>query len=137
MRVAENFRHVVLRDAPGQALGDSGLAHTSLNKQAIGVLLAGALCVIVSRVDLDYLRRYAWWIGGISLLLLTLVVIPQIGIMVNGSRRWLGIGAARFQVSEFAKLGLVFCLAHYLALNQTRIGEWKRGFLWPLGLIGA
>jgi cell division protein FtsW len=57
--------------------------------------------------------------------------------MVNGSRRWLGFGTARFQVSEFAKLGLVFCLAHYLALNQTRIAELKRGFLWPLALIGA
>src|SRR4026209_2056792 len=49
-----------------------------LNKQAIGVLVAAGLCLIVSRVDLDYLRRYSWWIGGISLLLLTLVVIPPI-----------------------------------------------------------
>jgi cell division protein FtsW len=108
-----------------------------LVKQAIGVVLAGGLCFVVSRVDLDYLRRHAWWIAGISLALLALVLVPQIGIMVNGSRRWLGIGSARFQVSEFAKLGLVFCLAHYLALNQTRIGELKRGFLWPLALIGS
>jgi cell division protein FtsW len=41
------------------------------------------------------------------------------------------------QVSEFAKLGLVFSLSHYLALNQTRVGEFKRGFLYPLGLIGV
>jgi cell division protein FtsW len=59
------------------------------------------------------------------------------GISVNGSRRWLGYGSIRLQVSEFAKLGMVFCLAHYLALNQTRIGELKRGFLFPLALIGA
>ncbi len=31
----------------------------------------------------------------------------------------------------------MFCLAHYLALNQTRIGELKRGFLYPVGIIGA
>jgi cell division protein FtsW len=80
-------------------------------------------------------RRYAWWIGGGCLVLLALVLL--VGINVNGSRRWLGYGSVRLQVSEFAKLGLVFCLAHYLALNQTRIGELKRGFLYPLGITGG
>jgi cell division protein FtsW len=32
---------------------------------------------------------------------------------------------------------MVFCLAHYLALNQTRIGDFKRGYLYPLLIIGA
>jgi cell division protein FtsW len=59
------------------------------------------------------------------------------GIRVNGSQRWLGYGSLRVQVSEFAKLGLVFCLAHYLALNQSRIGEFKRGFLYPLAITGV
>jgi cell division protein FtsW len=108
-----------------------------LQKQVIGAIVACGVCWVVSRLDLDYLRRYAWWIGGTCLVLLALVLIPHVGIRVNGSRRWLGYGSARLQVSEFAKLGLIFCLAHYLALNQTRIGEFKRGFLLPLALIGA
>ena len=106
-----------------------------LNKQVIGVFVAAALCFVVSRMNLDYVRRYVWWIGGTCLVLLALVLL--VGISVNGSRRWLGYGSVRLQVSEFAKLGLVFCLAHYLALNQTRIGELQRGFLYPLGIIGA
>ncbi len=108
-----------------------------LNKQLIGVVLAAAVCFVVSRVNLDYARNYAWWIGGAALVLLVLVLIPHLGIEVKGSRRWLGFGPVRMQVSEFAKLALVFCLAHYLALNQTRIGEFKRGFFYPLALIGA
>ncbi len=56
---------------------------------------------------------------------------------MKGSRRWLGYGPLRLQISEFAKLALVFCLAHYLAINQTRIDEFKRGYLIPLGIIGA
>jgi cell division protein FtsW len=108
-----------------------------LNKQLIGVFLAGVVCFVASRVNLDYARRYAWWIAGITLFLLVLVLIPQIGIEVKGSRRWLGLGPVRVQVSEFAKLGLVFCLAHYLALNQTRISELTRGYLYPLAIIGA
>lgn len=112
-------------------------AYFYLTKQLMGVIVAAGLCFVVSRVDLDYLRRYSWWIGGLCLLLLALVLVPQLGIKVNGSRRWLGFGAVRVQVSEFAKLGLVFCLAHYLALNQTRIGELPRGFLIPLAMIGG
>jgi cell division protein FtsW len=106
-----------------------------LNKQLIGVVAAGVICFVVSRLNLDYVRRYAWWIGGGCLVLLVLVLV--VGVSVNGSRRWLGYGSLRMQISEFAKLGLVFCLAHYLALNQTRIGELKRGFLYPIGIIGA
>jgi cell division protein FtsW len=106
-----------------------------LNKQLIGVVAAMALCLVVSRLNLDYLRRYAWWIAGICLVGLVLVLV--VGISVNGSRRWLGYGSLRLQISEFAKLGLVFSLSHYLALNQTRIAELKRGFVYPLLLIWA
>lgn len=108
-----------------------------LGKQLGGVAAAIALGFVVSRLDLDYLRRYAWWIAGLFLVLLALVLVPHIGVWRGGARRWLGYGPVLLQVSEFAKLGLIFCLAHYLALNQTRIGEFKRGFLFPLLLISA
>ena len=112
-------------------------AYFYLNKQLAGVAVAGLLCFVTSRLNLDYARRYAWWIAGVCLVLLLLVAIPHVGIRVNGSRRWLGFGGLRVQVSELAKLGFVFCLAHYLALNQTRIGEFKRGFVWPLAMVAA
>jgi cell division protein FtsW len=108
-----------------------------LAKQVAGVGMAVLLAAVISRLDLDYLRRYAWWIAGGVLLLLLLVVIPHVGISANGSRRWLGHGAVRLQVSEFAKIGLVFVLAHYLAANQTRLGEFWRGYAYPVGIIGA
>jgi len=112
-------------------------AYFYLNKQLIGVAAAAALCLIVSRLNLDYLRRHVWWIAGVTLFLLALVLIPHLGIAVKGSKRWLGYGGARLQVSEFAKLTMVFCVAHYLAINQTRLGEFKPGYLYPLGIIGA
>lgn len=108
-----------------------------LSKQLKGVAMATVVCLIVARINLDQLRRYSWWIAGIFLLLLALVLVPGLGVVRGGARRWLNLGPIVVQVSEFAKFGLVFCLAHYLALNQTRIGEWKRGFLVPLALVGA
>jgi cell division protein FtsW len=106
-----------------------------LDKQVIGVLLAAVLCFLASRINLDYARRASVWIAAVALVLLVLVLIPHLGVSVKGSRRWLGYGALRVQVSEFAKLAMVFCLAHYLALNQTRIGDWKRGYVYPLGIV--
>jgi cell division protein FtsW len=106
-----------------------------LNKQIIGIVLATVTAFVVSRIDLEYARRHVWIIAGVSLLMLVLVLVPGIGISVKGSRRWLGLGPVRFQVSEFAKIAMVFCLAHYLALNQTRIGDFKRGYVMPIGLV--
>ena len=108
-----------------------------LEKQVAGVAAAALLCFVASRIDLDYARRASVWIAAAALLLLVLVLIPHLGVSVKGSRRWLGHGSARLQVSEFAKLAMVFCLAHYLALNQTRIGLFLKGYLYPLAIIGA
>jgi cell division protein FtsW len=108
-----------------------------VTKQVIGVALAAGLCAVVSRVNLDFARRFAWVVAGGMLFLLCLVFVPGLGREVNGSSRWLNLGPVSVQVSEFAKLGLVFCLAHYLAQNQTRIGDFRRGFLYPLAIIGA
>jgi cell division protein FtsW len=108
-----------------------------LDKQVVGVIAAGILCFVASRINLDYARRASVWIAVAALVLLVLVLIPHLGVSVKGSRRWLGYGTARLQVSEFAKLAMVFCLAHYLALNQTRIGDLKRGYIYPLSIIGA
>jgi cell division protein FtsW len=108
-----------------------------LNKQLLGVALAIAGCWLISRLDLEQARNYVWFITGAALLFLFLVLIPPIGISVKGSHRWLGVGPLRLQVSEFGKLAMVFCLAHYLAINQTRIHELRRGFIYPLGIIGV
>ena len=114
-----------------------GGPYSYLNKQIVGVVMAGVAAFVVSRLDLEYARRHVKIVAGLSILSLILVLVPHLGISVKGSRRWLGYGFARLQVSEFAKIAMVFCLAHYLALNQTRIGDFKRGYLFPLGIIGV
>jgi cell division protein FtsW len=103
-----------------------------LTKQVFWFVLATAACLGVSRLNLEDARRHVWVFAGICVVGLLLVLIPGLGIEVKGSRRWLGFGPARLQISEFAKLAMVFGLAHYLALNQTRIRELGHGFVAPL-----
>jgi cell division protein FtsW len=106
-------------------------------KQVLGMGLGVVSGYVMSRVDLEYLRRHILLIVGGIVVLLLLVATPGIGISVNGSRRWLGLGPVRFQISELAKIGLVLVLAHYLALNQSLMADFKRGFVYPLCIIGA
>jgi cell division protein FtsW len=108
-----------------------------LNKQVGGAVIAAGLAWWVSGRDLERWRQYVWWIGGTAVLLLLLVLVPGVGIAVKGSRRWLGQGALRLQVSEFAKVAMVFCFAHCLAVGQTRVRDLRRGFLPALGIVVA
>lgn len=113
-----------------------GGPYAYLYKQLIFLALAIGAGWLVAIADLEQLRRFAWIAAAISLFLLVLVLIPQIGISVKGSRRWLNLGFTRLQVSEFAKLALVFSLAHYLALNQSRLHDLWRGFVIPSAWTG-
>ena len=72
-----------------------------------------------------------------AFLLLALVLIPGIGIKVNGAQRWLDLGIMRLQVSEIGKIGLLFCLAHYLAINRRSLDSVKYGFIFPFSLLAA
>lgn len=110
---------------------------TYLYKQLIflGFSIGAAWMVVLA--DLESLRRFAWIGAAAAVVLLGLVLIPGLGVSVNGSRRWLNLGFTRLQVSEFAKLAMVFALAHYLAINQNKMDDFKRGFLYPCAGIGA
>jgi cell division protein FtsW len=113
-----------------------GGPYAYLYKQFIFLAVAIGAGWLMAIADLEQLRRFAWIGAGITLFLLVLTLIPHVGISVKGSRRWLGYGSFRLQISEFAKLALVFSLAHYLALNQNRLHDLWRGFLVPVGWVG-
>src|SRR5205807_9139843 len=90
-----------------------------LKRQALWAGLAlGALAV---GMRLSYWRMRSWWMAltVIAAALLIVVLIPGIGIQVNGARRWLGAGQARFQPSELAKIALVIFLANYGATRRA------------------
>jgi len=71
-----------------------------------------------------------------SLLLLLLVLVPQVGIRVNGARRWLRFFGVSFQPAEMAKLAVILFLASYLARRQDRLDDFLDGFLPPLFMTG-
>lgn len=80
----------------------------------------------------------SWLVVG--LILLILVLIPGIGHVVNGSRRWIIFGPVAIQVSELVKLCSVMYIAGYLCRHGDAVKNSLEGILKPifaLGMIGV
>ena len=113
-----------------------GGSYYLVGKQALWFVAAAIAGMITYFLDLEELRSVTWVLAGALLVSLAIVLVPGIGVSVNGARRWLDLGLMNLQVSDFARIGMVFVLAHYLALNQRRMDSLRRGFLIPGGIIG-
>lgn len=111
--------------------------HGEFLKQCAWLLLAVPAGVVSAYVDWKSFKPYAFIFGGSVLVLLVLTLVPGLGIKVNGSRRWLNLGFAHCQVSEFAKLALIFVLARYCAEHQHKLKTFTYGFLIPGLMVGA
>ena len=114
-----------------------------LVKQLVGCAIGIALCLTAVALDYRGLKKFAWPLFALAVVLLALVFLPHIGIRRNGAARWLGYGkTSLFQPSEFAKLALVIMLAWYCERFQRQMPTFKRGLVIPglfiavvLGLI--
>ena len=70
-----------------------------------------------------WLRRNAWAIYG--LLVVVLLLLPFIGTMMNGSRRWIRLPGFDVQPSELMKIATVLALARVLYRNRLeRLKDW-------------
>lgn len=98
----------------------------------IGVFGAVGLALIDYRLlQRFHLPRLLLFCSGVLLLAL---LIPGVGVLVNGARRWLPFGG---QPSEVAKIALIIWLADYGARQRGRMGPISIGFLRPAMLCGV
>lgn len=96
------------------------------------VVLAAA-----SRVPYEFWNRMALPLVLGTVILLGLVLIPGVGLELNGSRRWLRWGWLTLQPSEAARLCSVIYLARYLMKKKNRLDDFFRDFLPPMIVIGV
>jgi rod shape determining protein RodA len=86
-------------------------------QQLLAVMSGLVVALIVARLNLADVKRFAGWFYLVSLMLLTAVLLW--GETVNGATRWLGIGNFSFQPAEFARLGVIVLLARLLSSRQA------------------
>jgi rod shape determining protein RodA len=104
---------------------------------ALGLGAGAALCL----VDYHTLARWSLVAYGATIFFLVIVLIPHIGSMRFGARRWIDLGFFQFQPSEFAKLAFILAMANFLSRPAEELRQpaifWKGTGLMmvPFGLI--
>ncbi len=95
------------------------------------------ICAAILVCFLDYRSLSRWSMIGywLMIVLLVLVLIPGIGTMRGGARRWFDFGVFLFQPSEFAKLAFIFAFGNFLSRPVEELRA-PSIFFKALGLIG-
>ncbi|HTX52013.1 MAG TPA: putative lipid II flippase FtsW [Candidatus Baltobacteraceae bacterium] len=166
LRTARTWKRFVTFQRDGRPAPDRWLLVTSLLLVGLGVVMIFSASAIRAQErfgdSLYFLKKQTIWAGlGLlsmmwamtwdvkrfqrvtpvlflgSLFLLLLVLVPGVGIKINGARRWLRLAGLSFQPAELAKLAVVLFLASYFARRQDRLDSFLDGFLPPALLTGA
>src|SRR5258707_3463270 len=99
-------------------------------RQAVWMAIGFAGLFLLGRVDYRKLRPLAPAGAVVVVLLMLLVLVPHLGVTVNGARRWFDAGPlGTFQPSELGKLAFAVFLAHWIDRNASVIGTFQKGLL--------
>ncbi|MEQ1620648.1 MAG: putative lipid II flippase FtsW [Methylococcales bacterium] len=106
-------------------------------RQLVHIALGLFLGTGVALVPMHVWQKYGPNLFLVGLFLLVVVLIPGLGIKVNGSTRWLSIAGMRIQVSEVVKFFSVIYMAGYVTRHQDTIRNSAYGLLMPLALFSV
>jgi cell division protein FtsW len=99
-------------------------------RQAAWLVIGFAALLVLSRFDYRRLRPLAPAGALAVVLLMLLVLVPHLGVTVNGARRWFDAGPlGTFQPSELGKLAFAVFVAHWVDRNAKVVGTFQRGLL--------
>jgi rod shape determining protein RodA len=101
-------------------------------KQFIWILAAIVLAVFIVIIDSRFYNFFAWFIYGILIFLLLLVLV--FGKEINGARSWFEFGPVSLQPSEFAKFATALALAGFLNSRRQEMTK-MRVILPATGLV--
>jgi rod shape determining protein RodA len=115
---------------------------TFWQKQLIGLGIAFVAMLGIAFTDYRRLVEFAPFFYLFGLALLVIVLIPHVGMKINGQRCWIKLPVAgQFQPSEFVKIPVVLMLAKYFGKHRTGVLTWKESLMGgvilglPMGLI--
>jgi cell division protein FtsW len=105
--------------AAGQRYSGGSVTFAPLHyfyRQLMWIIVAVPVMLTVSMLPKALARRLC--LAGAGFFTMLLVFVPILGPEVNGARRWIGVGVAQFQPSEFLKPLFVVSLAWLLSLRE-------------------
>lgn len=109
---------MVLSASGVHSYDNDGSAWTIFGKQVLWTIVGLVACYAGLRMSIRFIRRIAFTSYAITIILLVLVLIPGIGNLANGSRKWFVIAGFSMQPSELAKIAFAIWGAHLLAARR-------------------
>lgn len=97
-------------------------------------------CVIAAALDYQWLKKLAWPLFFLSVILLVLVLLPLphgLTRRINGAHRWFILPGMRLQPSELGKIALILVLAWYGDRFQRRMPTFKWGIAFPAAIMAV
>ena len=106
-----------------------------LIRQAIFIVISLFAAVVAFNIPISLWQKFAPYLFLLGLALLILVLIPGVGRVVGGSRRWLSLFVINLQPSEFMKLFAAMYVADYVVRKAAVMDSFKKGFLPMVGVM--
>ena len=88
-------------------------------RHAISLGVGFVAALLAFQIPMERWEQLAPRIFMLALVLLVIVLIPHVGVSVNGSRRWLSLGVMNFQPSELAKFAVLLYAADYMVRRMA------------------
>ncbi len=116
---------MVLSASGVRSYGADGSAWVIFGKQVMWTIIGLIGCYAALRMSVRFIRRIAFSSYVITIILLVLVLVPGIGNLANGSRKWFVIAGFSMQPSELAKIAFAIWGAHLLAARRLERASLK------------
>jgi cell division protein FtsW len=115
------------------ARGSANFQSVALN-QSIGLIIGIVAFYIMSRFNYNNLRRYAFYILLVSLVINMLLFLPFFSLNHGGATRWIDLGFVTFQPSEFLKIAFIIYFAAWISGVKDKVQTLKYGII-PYAII--
>jgi cell division protein FtsW len=106
-----------------------------LVRQAIFLIVSLSAAFVAFNIPIGWWQKMAPYLFLLGLALLVLVLIPGVGRVVGGSRRWLSLFVINLQPSELMKLFAAIYVADYTVRKAAVMDSFKKGFLPMVGVM--
>ena len=114
---------------------DGGDAFAFLERQLVLCCIGAVLAAMVFCIRTEYLEKMAWPLLIVAIAMLFVVLIPGLGHVVNGSRRWIRVLGFNFQASELARVLTLIFIASYAVRREQELRTTAMGLIKPMGLL--
>ncbi len=114
---------------------ETGDAFYYLKRQLVFIVVGAIGCGVMTRIPSVLWEKLQVPLLLAAFAMLIVVLIPGIGAVVNGSRRWIRLPMTNFQPSELARVFILIFISGYVVRKQKELKTGLNAAMFPLGVL--